>query len=34
LPDVSIIDGDLRISPLRKNTPESAEAFAEKAFAH
>ena len=33
LPDVSIIDGDLRISPLRKNTPESAEAFAERAFA-
>lgn len=32
LSDVSIIDGDLRISPLRKNTPESAEAFAEKAF--
>jgi len=33
LPDVSIIDGDLRISPLRKNTPEAAEAFAETAFA-
>jgi TnpA family transposase len=33
LPDVSIIDGELRIAPLRKNTPDSAEAFAEKAFA-
>ena len=33
LPDVSLTDGDLRISPLRKNTPESAEAFAEKAYA-
>lgn len=33
LPDVSLADGNLRISPLRKNTPESAEAFAEKAYA-
>lgn len=33
LSDVSIIDGDLRISPLRKNTSESAEAFSEKVFA-
>jgi hypothetical protein len=31
LPDVTLADGELRISPLRKNTPESAEAFAEKA---
>jgi len=33
LPDVTLADGELRISPLRKNTPESAEAFAEKAYA-
>ena len=33
LPDVTLMDGDLHISPLRKNTPESAEAFAEKAYA-
>ena len=33
LPDVTLTDGDLRISPLRKNTPESAEVFAEKAYA-
>jgi hypothetical protein len=33
LPDVTLADGDLRIAPLRKNTPESAEAFAEKAYA-
>src|SRR5450755_4776595 len=32
LPDVSIEDGDLRIARLRKNTPESAEAFAEMAY--
>jgi hypothetical protein len=33
LPDVTLANGDLRIAPLRKNTPESAEAFAEKAYA-
>jgi TnpA family transposase len=33
LPDVTLLNGDLRIAPLRKNTPESAEAFAEKAYA-
>ena len=33
MPDVTLADGDLRIAPLRKNTPESAEAFAEKAYA-
>jgi hypothetical protein len=33
LPDVTLVDGELRIAPLRKNTPESAEAFAEKAYA-
>lgn len=33
LPDVTLADGELRIAPLRKNTPESAEAFAEKAYA-
>jgi TnpA family transposase len=33
LPDVTLADGDLRIVPLRKNTPESAEVFAEKAYA-
>jgi len=33
LPDVTLADGKLRITPLRKNTPESAEAFAEKAYA-
>src|SRR5450631_400096 len=33
LPDVTLADGELHISPLRKNTPESAEAFAEKAYA-
>ena len=32
LPDVTLADGELRISPLRKNTPESAEVFAEKAY--
>ncbi len=33
LPDVTLADGKLRITPLRKNTPESAETFAEKAYA-
>ena len=33
LPDVTLTDGELRVAPLRKNTPESAEAFAEKAYA-
>jgi TnpA family transposase len=33
LPDVTLAEGDLRIAPLRKNTPESAEAFAEQAYA-
>lgn len=33
LADVTLADGELRITPLRKNTPESAEAFAEKAYA-
>ena len=33
LPDVTLAEGDLRITPLRKNTPESAEAFAEQAYA-
>jgi TnpA family transposase len=33
LPDVTLADGELRIAPLHKNTPESAEAFAEKAYA-
>ena len=33
LPDVTLADGKLRITPLRKNTPESAEVFAEKADA-
>jgi TnpA family transposase len=33
LPDVTLADGKLRITPLRKNTPESAEAFAEKTYA-
>jgi hypothetical protein len=33
LPDVTLADGKLRITQLRKNTPESAEAFAEKAYA-
>jgi hypothetical protein len=32
LPDVTLANGDLRIAPLR-NTPESAEAFAKKAYA-
>ena len=32
LPDVTLADGDLRIAPLRKNTQESAEALAEKAY--
>jgi len=32
LPDVSIENGDLRIARLRKNTPESAVAFAELAY--
>ena len=30
LSDVTLTDGKLRITPLRKNTPESAEVFAEK----
>ncbi len=33
LPDVTLMDGDLRIAQLRKNTPESAEVFAENAYA-
>jgi TnpA family transposase len=33
LPDVTLADGDLHIAPLRKNAPESAEAFAERAYA-
>ena len=33
LPDVTLADGELHISPLRKNTPESAEVFTEKAYA-
>jgi hypothetical protein len=33
LPDVTLVNGELRIAPLRKNTPESGEAFAEKAYA-
>ena len=33
LPDVTLVNGELRIANLRKNTPESAEAFAEKAYA-
>jgi len=33
LPDVTLAEGVLRITPLRKNTPESAESFAEKAYA-
>jgi TnpA family transposase len=33
LPDVTLADGELHIAALRKNTPESAEAFAEKAYA-
>jgi TnpA family transposase len=33
LPDVTLAEGELRIAPLHKNTPESAEAFAEKAYA-
>jgi Tn3 transposase DDE domain len=33
LPDVTLTDGHLRIAPLRKNTPESAEVFAENAYA-
>ncbi len=33
LPDVTLADGELRIAPLRQNAPESAEAFAEKAYA-
>jgi len=33
LPDVTLTEGDLRITPLRKNNPESAEAFAEQAYA-
>jgi TnpA family transposase len=33
LPDVSLEDGDLCISPLRKNTPKSAKTFAEMAYA-
>jgi TnpA family transposase len=32
LPDVTLADGELHITPLRKNTTESAEAFAEKAY--
>jgi hypothetical protein len=30
LPDVTLADGELRIAPLRKNAPESAEVFAER----
>ena len=33
LADVTLADGNLRIAPLRKNTPESAEAFAEESYA-
>jgi TnpA family transposase len=33
LPEVTLVDGELHIAALRKNTPESAEAFAEKAYA-
>jgi TnpA family transposase len=33
LADVTLADGDLHIAPLRKNTPESAEAFAEESYA-
>ena len=33
LADVTLENGELRIAKLRKNTPESAEAFAEKAYA-
>lgn len=33
LADVTLANGDLRIAPLRKNTPESAEAFAEESYA-
>ena len=32
LPDVTFVNGELRIAALRKNTPESAGAFAEKAY--
>ncbi len=32
LSDVTLVNGELHIAPLRKNTPESAEAFAEKAY--
>ena len=31
--DVALANGDLRIAPLRKNTPESAEAFADESYA-
>jgi Tn3 transposase DDE domain len=33
LADVALANGDLRIAPLRKNTPESAEAFADESYA-
>jgi hypothetical protein len=33
LADVTLANGDLRTAPLRKNTPESAEAFAEESYA-
>lgn len=33
MPDVTLENGEVRIAKLRKNTPESAEAFAEKAHA-
>ncbi len=32
LPDVVLEDGKLRISPLKKNTPDTAIAFAERAY--
>jgi TnpA family transposase len=32
LPDVTLADGELRIAPLRKNAPESAEEFAKKTY--
>lgn len=32
LPDVSLAEGELRISPLKKNTPASAVEFAEQAY--
>ncbi len=32
LPDVTLANGELHIAPLLQNTPESAQAFAEKAY--